>query len=141
MKKDGTILLLDINKEHCSQASEGIKAAGFRNNVVYFTAADEAASYVRENIRDIFMVMQSTATQAVDIPHTRNMVYMHEKFDTEKVPYMFLLLNQKTPLDKAHTFVHCYYKPDTADNQEETLVNVVSFWKDHVFPPKVNTYV
>lgn len=141
MKKDGTIVVLDTNEEHCRLIHESVKAEGFKNNIVCFTNADEAGDYVKTNVPDIFIILQSTLTHALEIPHTRNMVYMHEKFDTDKIPYMFLLLHQRNPVDKAHTFVHTYYKPDEAGKQEDTLVAVISFWKDHVFPPKVNSMV
>jgi len=138
MKKDGTILLIDSDETHGTQVCNGMQAAGFKNNFVCLADAHEAGDYISKNIHDIFIVMQSMATSAITIENTRNMVYMHEKFDTEKVPYMFLLLtNNKLPETGSHTLVHCYYKPDTTQSLANSLGNVISFWKDHVFPPKV----
>lgn len=139
MKKNGTIILLDTDEDHSRQVCDHIKAAGFKNEFVCFTTSDEASAYIQQNIDDTFIVMQSTLTDAIEIKDSRNMIYMHEKFDTERVPYMFLILaNQSLPLNATHTFVHCYYKPDTAEKLANTLISVIEFWKDHVFPPRVN---
>jgi hypothetical protein len=139
MKKDGTIILLDTDDDHSRQVCDHIKAAGFKNEFVCFTTSGEAATYIKENTTDIFILMQSTLTDAIEIEDSRNMIYMHEKFDTERIPYMFLILaNQNLPVNTAHTFVHCYYKPDTPVNLAASLSNVIEFWKDHMFPPKVN---
>lgn len=138
MKKDGTIILVDTDADHSRQVCDHIKASGFRNEFACFTTSADVSAYVDENITDIFMLMQSTLTDAITIADTRNMIYMHEKFNTESVPYMFLILANQSLPNVAHTFVHCYYKPDTVEHLSATLINVIDFWKDHVFPPRVN---
>ena len=138
MNKNGTILLLDNSNEDATLLHKGIKKLGHKNELLFFDDAESAGQHLRENLTDVFMLLQNSTTPSVQIPDTRNMVYMHEKFDTDKIPYIFLVLGQnKLPQNGLHTFVHCYYKPAAVDELTITLSTVVDFWKDHVFPPRV----
>lgn len=140
MKKDGTIIIIDTDQHHCNQISNSLKASGHKNKCVGFTDAAEAANYLRDNIADMFLLLQNSATPGVVIANTRNMVYLHESFDTNKLPYMLLILTEPEQDEPQHTFVHCYYKPDSAEGLAETLSKVSSFWKEQVFPPRVRPF-
>jgi hypothetical protein len=142
MKKDGTIIFLDTDEEYCKALCKGLLQAGHKNECVWFTNAAEAAGYLRDNLNSIFILLQSTNTQGIEIANTRNMVYMHESFDTTMLPYMLLILTQpKHDKEEQHTFVHCYYKPDNAQGLPKTLSQVVHFWKEQVFPPKIRPFI
>lgn len=141
MNKEGKILVIDASNNNRDFLCRHLKGLGYKNEVLCFSSSQEAGDYMRENIPDIFVMMQSTEAPGIEVPDTRNMVYMHEKFKTDVLPYMFLVLTKsKTALNSLHTFVHCYYKPAEQQELKETLENVVNFWKDHVFPPKVSGY-
>jgi len=141
MNKDGKILLLDVNDNSNDFLCKRLKGLGYKNEIHCFTSSEEAGEYVRNNIMDTFILLQNADAPGIQVPDTRNMIYMHEKFRTDVVPYMFLVLTKnRTPLNALHTFVHCYYKPIPAEDIIETLENVIDFWKDHVFPPKVSPY-
>ena len=142
MKKEGTVILLDADEEHCKALRKGLLLAGHKNKCVGFTNSAEAAAYLRENLHNVFILLQSTGTPGVEIANTRNMVYLHESFDTEKLPYMLLILTQpKDCKEEQHTFVHSYYRNDTPENLTKTLSDVLSFWKEQLFPPKIRSFV
>lgn len=138
MNKSGKIILLD-NSGNTKILCDSLKQLGHKNEIDCFDDAEAAGNYLRENLQDVFMLLQDNTSAAVQVPDTRNMVFMHEKFDTEEIPYMFMVLTKtKQPVERLHTFIHCYYKPDSNSNQlTDTLGKVVNFWKDHVFPPRV----
>ncbi len=141
MNKGGNIILLDENVDNGNFLCKGLEGFGLKNKVICFDGAEAAGQYLRENLTDMFMLLQSSTSPAVHVPDTRNMVYMHEKFKTDTIPYMFLVLgNNKLPQKGLHTFVHCYYKPAPLNELTGTLSNVISFWKDHVFPPRVGQF-
>ena len=138
MNKDGSIILLDTNTDNLSFLRDTLKLPGHKNELVYFSDANEAGVYIRENVSGAFLLLQNTEAPGIQLPDTRNMVYMHENFKTDALPYMFLVLTKdRTPLNTPHTFIHCYYKPDTVLDIAKLLVRVVDFWKGHVFPPRV----
>jgi len=141
MNKQGTIILLDTNQDDCTTLCKSLTSLGHNNKCIGFTNSAEATQYMRDNLSDIFILLQSTGTPSVEIPNTRNMVYMHETFDSAKLPYMLLMLTQPQFTEKQHTFIHSYYIPDTVEKVNTTLSLVVSFWRDHVFPPKVMPFV
>jgi hypothetical protein len=141
MNKDGKIVLLDVDEGSKDFLCQQIKTFRYKNEVICFSSSEEAGDYMRNNILDVFLLLQSTNTPGIQVHDTRNMVYMHEKFKTDVLPYMFLVLTKsKTPLNSLHTFVHCYYKPADPTELIETLRDVVDFWKDHVFPPKISAF-
>jgi len=139
MNKDGKIILLDTDSEHRDFLCGYLEATGHKNDMVCFSDAEEAAAYLRDHLRDVFMFLQSTNSAGVQIPNTRNMIYMHEKFKTDILPYMFLVLTVNNTLVEAdYKFVHSYYKFTEPQIVSQTLGEVIDFWKDHMFPPKVN---
>lgn len=138
MNKNGKIILLDSDNASTDALCSSLKALGHKNEVLCFDDAEAAGYYLRQNQADVFLLLQNSASESVQVPDTRNMVYMHEKFKTDAVPYMFLVLtNDRLPTGRLHTFVHCYYKPAPLTEVTATLGDVVAFWKDHVFPPRV----
>ena len=138
MNKNGKIILLDSDKASNDALCSSLKALGHKNEVLCFDDAEAAGYYLSENSLDVFLLLQNNTSQAVQIPDTRNMVYMHEKFKTDAVPHMFMVLTKDRQLTgRLHTFVHCYYKPAPVNELAATLGTVVDFWKDHVFPPRV----
>lgn len=138
MNKNGTIILLDNSKDNSDILCKGLESLGHKNNVVCFNDAEAAGLYLRENLTNVFILLQSSFSTTVEVPDTRNMIFIHEKFKTDTVPYMFLVLTKdRLPDSGLHTFVHCYYKPVELNELKDTLANVVNFWKDHVFPPRV----
>lgn len=141
MNKEGKIILLDIDEEHREFLCGYLKSIGHKNEMLCFSDAQEAASYVNDNILDIFMFLQSSNSAGVQIPNTRNMIYMHEKFKVEILPYMFLVLSTEARIaGEVHKFVHCYYKFTEPQIVSKTLADVVDYWKDHIFPPKVDRF-
>ncbi|KGO91577.1 hypothetical protein [Flavobacterium subsaxonicum] len=142
MNKDGTIVVLEADNDNRDFICQQIKALRYKNDVMCFSSSDEAGTYMRNNILDVFILLQSTNAPGIEVPDTRNMVYMHEKFKTDVLPYIFLVLTKsRTQLNSLHTFVHAYYKPDTEVNElANVLKGVIDFWKDHVFPPKVSPF-
>ncbi|TRW22545.1 hypothetical protein FMM05_16835 [Flavobacterium zepuense] len=138
MNKDGKILLLDVDANSKDFLCRRLKGLGYKNDVLCFSTSEEAGDFLRNNMLETFILLQNSDAPGIQVPDTRNMIYMHEKFRTDVLPYMFLVLTKnKTPLNALHTFVHCYYKPVAPEEIIETLENVIDFWKDHVFPPKV----
>ena len=138
MKKNGTIVLLDNDTAASDVICNGLKALGHRNEILCFDDSEAVAQYLADNQLNVFLLMQSTTSPGVQVPDTRNMVFMHESFNTDDVPYSFLVLTKQRLLTgRLHTFIHCYYKPAAVNNVIETLAGVIAFWKDHVFPPRV----
>ena len=138
MNKDGKILLLDVNDNSNDFLCKRLKGLGYKNEIHCFTSSEEAGEYVRNNIMDTFILLQNADAHGIQVPDTRNMIYMHEKFKTDAVPHMFMVLTKDRQLTgRLHTFVHCYYKPAPVNELAATLGTVVDFWKDHVFPPRV----
>lgn len=140
VNKNGTIILLDNKSDNSDFLCSSLKKTGHKNEVLCFNDAEAAGQYLRENLTDVFILLQSSTSPGVQVPNTRNMVYMHEKFKSDTIPYMFLVLATEKLPQGLHTFVHCYYKPAPLNELTETLTNVVNFWKDHVFPPRVNQF-
>ncbi|MXN91385.1 hypothetical protein GR160_09100 [Flavobacterium sp. Sd200] len=140
LNKNGNIVVLDNSKDNAALIGTAINEAGHKNKVVLFDDAEAAGHYLRENQKEVFMVLQNNATPAIQLPDSRNMVYMNEKFKSNAIPYMFLVLTEHEKPTGRHTFIHCYYKTDEITGLSETLTSVVDFWKDHVFPPRVNYY-
>ncbi|MFP9100289.1 hypothetical protein ACLI09_14660 [Flavobacterium sp. RHBU_24] len=137
MNKEGSIILLHHNPDDCTALCKSLTSSVYNNKCIGFTESGEATQYIVDNLSDIFILLQSTATPSVEIPNTRNMVYMHETFDTTKLPYTLLMLTQPKVTEKQYTFIHSYYIPDTVEKVTTTLSQVVAFWRDHMFPPKV----
>lgn len=141
MKKDGTVILLGTDEERCDALCKALSSLGHKNKCVGFTNSVEASTYLRDNLSDIFIVLQSTGMPGIEIANTRNMVYLHEAFDSDKLPYMLLILTPLIPImpgsEAQHTFVHCYYKESDLKELTETLSGVLHFWQEQIFPPKV----
>jgi len=138
VNKNGTILLLDNDNAAGNILCDGLKALGHKNEVLCFTDPKAVAHYLIENQPDVFLLLQNTTSPGVQVPDTRNMVFMHESFKTDAIPYTFLVLTKNRLLTgRLHTFVHCYYKPAALGEVLETLASVIAFWKDHVFPPRI----
>jgi hypothetical protein len=140
VNKNGTIIVLDNSSENGDLLCKSLARLGHKNKTLCFDDAGAAGHYLRENLTDVFLLLQNSTSPGVHVPDTRNMVYMHEKFKTDTIPYMFLVLAKDRLPAGLHTFVHCYYKPAAINELTETLANVVNFWKDHVFPPRVNQF-
>ncbi|MFL9845050.1 hypothetical protein [Flavobacterium rhizosphaerae] len=136
MNKEGKIILIDSNIENSDHLSKCLNSMGHKNEISVFSDTDSAGKYIRDNIPDIFVVFQSTATPRIEVPDTRNMVYMHEKFNMDEIPYMFLINSAKgkAPMQ---VFVHCYYRSSDKILLSEILCDIALFWKDHIFPPKI----
>lgn len=131
--------MLDNSSDTTDFLCSSLKSSGLKNKVVCFNDAEAAGHYLLENLADVFMLLQNSASPAVQVPDTRNMVFMHEKFKTDKIPYLFLVLAKHKPAQTGvHTFIHCYYKHAPLEDLTKTLLHVISFWRDHVFPPRVN---
>lgn len=141
LNKNGTIVLLDNDTAASDVICNGLKALGHRNEILCFDDSEAVAQYLADNQLNVFLLMQSTTSPGVQVPDTRNMIFMHESFNTDNVPYSFLVLTKQRLLTgRLHTFVHCYYKPAALSHVIETLTGVVDFWKDHVFPPRVEQH-
>ena len=141
MNKNGTIVLLDNNTEANDVVCNGLKALGHRNEILCFDDSEAVANYLADNQLNVFLVLQSTASPGVHVPDTRNMIFMHESFKTDDIPYTFLVLTKQRLLTgRLHTFVHCYYKSAAVSHVIETLAGVIDFWKGHVFPPRVEQH-
>jgi hypothetical protein len=137
VNKNGKIILLDNDSTHDALCN-GLKELGYTNDVICFDDAEKAGYYLRENQLDVFLLLQSSSSPAVQVPDTRNMIFMHESFKTDNIPYTFLVLTkEKLPTGRVHTFIHCYYKPAPIEEVAQTITQVIAFWKDHVFPPRV----
>jgi hypothetical protein len=138
LNKNGTIIVLDSDSDNIDALCKSLKGLGHNNDVLCFHDAETAGYYMREHLLDVFILLQNSTSPAVHVPDTRNMVFIHEKFNTDTIPYMFLILTKdRHPQTGLHTFVHCYYKSAEVSELKETLASVVNFWKDHIFPPKV----
>jgi len=141
MNKEGKIIVLDSDREHRDFLCGYLKAIGHKNELVCFSDAHEAAVFLKDNLLDVYMFFQSTNSPGVQLPNTRNMVYMHEKFKIDILPYMFLVLSTEARVKgELHKFVHTYYKFTEPQIVSQTLAEVIDYWKDHVFPPKVNRF-
>jgi len=141
MNKNGTILLLDNNTAASDDICNGLKKLGHRNDVICFDDSEAVSTYLAENQSDVFMVLQNSVSAGVQVPDTRNMIFMHESFKTDDIPYTFLVLTKQRLLTgRLHTFVHCYYKSAAVSHVIETLAGVIDFWKGHVFPPRVEQH-
>jgi len=138
VNKNGTIVLLDNNTEANDVICNGLKALGHRNEILCFDDSEAVANYLANNQLNVFLLLQSTTSPGVNIPDTRNMIFMHESFKTDDIPHTFLVLTkQRLLIGRLHTFIHCYYKPAAVSNVVESLTSAIAFWKDHVFPPRV----
>jgi hypothetical protein len=138
MNKSGKILLLEPDTETCGFLPGMLQATAGKNEVVCYSDINDANHYLNENVSDVFLVLQNLSSQALHLPESRNMVYMHEKFNIESIAYMFLVQSKEETLkDGLHTFIHCYYKPQNPAGLAKVLEMVIDFWKDHIFPVRV----
>ena len=138
VNKNGTIILLDTDNIAGDVLCDGIKALGHKNDIMCFDDSEAVGNYLVRNQSEVFLLLQNSASPGVEIPDTRNMVFMHESFKTDSIPYTFLVLTkERLQNGRLHTFVHCYYRMSDERELIDTLATVIAFWKDHVFPPRV----
>jgi hypothetical protein len=136
MKKNGTILLVEEDAATGSQLCDVLNDLRVPNPVVYFSDTQEATQYLIQNHEDVFVVLQNAASPGLYLPESRNMVYMHEKFNVPEVAYMFLIHPTKANDAQNHTFVHCYYRLTADSNLKQLFTDIVKYWKEHLFPAR-----
>jgi len=136
MNKSGQIILLEPDNETCGLLCSSLTAIAGKNEVVCFSDTEDASAHLAEHVSGVFLVLQNFSAPGLHLPHCRNMVYMHEKFNIESIAYMFLVQSkEETPADGLHTFIHCYYRDTDIAALPKTFTTVIDFWSDHIFPP------
>jgi hypothetical protein len=131
MDKDGKILLVETNTQACAQLEEALNGLNMPNSVACFTDSDQASEYLNTHYNEVFMVLQNAASPGLQLPESRNMVYMHEKFNVPEVAYIFLVQSNKLK----RTFVHCYYRMVQPEKLRNVFTEIINYWKDQVFNP------
>jgi hypothetical protein len=132
MEKDGKILLVETDEQACGQLADVLSGLHMANETVCFSNAETASEYLSKNYNDIFMVLQNVASPGLQLPDSRNMIYMHEKFNIAEVAYVFLI-HPNAPKEKTHTFVHCYYRTAPAINLKKVFAELITYWKAQIF--------
>ena len=139
MNKSGKILLLEPDSEICGTVCDKLTAIAGKNEVLCFSDIEAATQYITTNVSDVFVVLQNFTSPGMQLPDSRNMVYMHEKFNVDSIAYMFLVQSKEETLeDGLHTFIHCYYKPLDVHKLLKVFEDIIDFWKDHVFPSRLS---
>ena len=140
MNKEGKIVLIDSHERNRAYLEGCLKGVGSKNEVVAFGDTESAQEYVAKHLSEIFLLLQSTESPRLEVPDTRNMIYMHEKFNNAELPYMFIVNTSPGDPKGLKAFIHCYYKSSDNPTLSDTLCDVVLFWKEHIFPPKITYY-
>ncbi|MES2484953.1 MAG: hypothetical protein V4581_03265 [Bacteroidota bacterium] len=136
MNKSGQIILLEPDSETCSFLCGTLTAIANKNEVICFSNTDDASAHLAHNVSNVFLVLQNFSAPGLHLPHCRNMVFIHEKFNIESIAHMFLVQSkEETPADGLHTFIHCYYRDTDTAALPKTFTAVIDFWNDHVFTP------
>lgn len=134
MEKNGTILLVENDAHTCGQLCTVLNSLRIPNEVVCFSDTEKATQYLTQNYKNVFVVLQNVASPGLQMPNSRNMVYMHEKFNVPEVAYMFLIHPLNTQESHKHTFVHCYYRIIENGNLSNLFTGIIEYWKAHLFP-------
>ncbi|KOS06812.1 hypothetical protein AM493_12840 [Flavobacterium akiainvivens] len=135
MDKDGKILLVETDEQVCGELNELLAGLNIPNEVECFTDAAKASGYLNMHYNEVFLVLQNAASPGLQLPDSRNMVYMHEKFNISEVAYVFLIHPKALKGKPAHTFVHCYYRTMDTQNLKRVFTDIINYWKDQVFSP------
>lgn len=135
MDKDGKILLVETDTHACAQLGEVLNTLHIPNEVVCFSNAAQASEYLNKNYKDVFLVLQNVASPGLQLPNSRNMVYMHEKFNIPEVAYVFLIHPHAPAGQTRHTFLQCYYRGTDTGSLKKVFSEMVTYWKAQVFNP------
>ncbi len=135
MNKDGQILLVETDPHACGQLCTALNRLQVANEILCFSDIDKASQYLKEKYEDVFLVLQNVAAPGLQLPKSRNMVYMHEKFNVPEVAYMFLIHPNTADTPPKHTFIHCYYRLAALETMSNLFQNIVEYWNNYVFPP------
>ncbi len=128
-------MLVETDTHNCGQLHAMLNALHIHNTVVCFSDTDEATHYLKRHHKDVFLVLQNVASPGLQLPDSRNMVYMHEKFNVPEVAYMFLIHPRNTEGENHHhTFVHCYYREGNTEKLMRLFQSVIEYWQEHLFP-------
>jgi len=141
MNKSGKILLVETHAETCGYLCGKLNSIAGSNEVVCFSSVDDASQYLNQHASDIFIVLQNFSSPALALSNSRNMVYMHEKFNIDSIAYMFLVQSKEDTVNNGlHTFIHCCYRPQNVPELPVVLEDVIAFWKEHVFPARLTRH-
>lgn len=131
-------MLLEADEQKCGILCSGLASLSVTNEILCFSDAEKASQFLKEHYKDVFVVLQNFSSPGLQLHNTRNMVYMHEKFNIPEIAYMFLIhpLEDKNRID--HTFIHCYYRFMDNDRVNDVFALIINFWKAHTFPARLN---
>jgi hypothetical protein len=137
MNKSGKILLLETDTDLCTLLTGKLRQAAGKNEVLCFSDITKAEEYLHNHVSEVFLVLQNNNSPRLHLTDSRNMVYMHEKFNVENIAYIFLVQSKEESVTNGiHTFIHCYYKPEIPEWLPENFESIIAFWKEHLFPAR-----
>ena len=133
MYKNGKIILVEPDPHACGSFRTILHGLGLPNEVVCFSDVAMATEYLSTQYTDVFLVLQNAESDALQLPNSRNMIYMHEKFNIPEIACMFLILPHQENAQAQHTFVHTYYRSSDANALKTIFSGIAEHWKAQVF--------
>lgn len=133
MYKDGKIILVEPDLHACGSLRTILQGLSLPNEVVCFNDVAMASEFLSAQYTNVFLVLQNAESDALQLPNSRNMIYMHEKFNIPEIACMFLILPQQENAKAQHTFVHTYYHNSDAHALKNIFSGIAEHWKAQVF--------
>jgi CheY-like chemotaxis protein len=127
----GKIILVDDDVYEKGLLQSALKRRGWDCKVEYFDNAHHALEHLRENADEIFLIISDMNMPAMNGLDFKKAIDNDIKLREKSIPFIFATSNQvKEQITQAFAYrvQGFFYKPNTTEEQADTLDIIIKYW-------------
>jgi CheY-like chemotaxis protein len=137
MNKKGPVIVIEDDVDDQEMLTETFEKIGITNKIKIFDNAGEAYDYLDKTVERPFLILSDINMPKMNGFQLRDKLHADKRLALKTVPFLFFSSgSSKEDVIKAYTScVQGYFKkPTNVKELEETLRNIMQYWKDSISP-------
>lgn len=137
MNKNGTIIIIEDDKDDQSILEEIFKKLNHKNPIIFFEDGEKVLDYLINSGDKPFIIISDINLPRLSGIALRDMIHNNEQLRIRCIPYLFLTTsaNHRDVIDAYSKSIQGFFiKPASYRTLEQLITNIISYWKDCTAP-------
>jgi len=137
MNKNGSIIIIEDDKDDQEILAEIFKKLDYPNPIIYFADGYQALDYLTESGDKPFLIISDINLPRLNGLELREKIQHNEALRVRCIPYLFLTTatSHKAVVDAYSKSVQGFFvKPASFKELERLIENIIKYWRDCTAP-------
>ena len=137
MNKNGSIIIVEDDKDDQELLTAIFKKLGYMNDVVYFFDGNEALKYLSRPEVQPFLVLSDINMPKLNGFELRSKIFSDEELKMKCIPFLFFstVANKKSVTDAYAMSVQGFFvKKNSVKELEHTIKVIIEYWQECIAP-------